>query len=94
MSLTGPQVQKLQDAILSAFSGADLEQLLRFDLNLRLGDVVPNGPMNQIVFLLIEWAEQHGRTEELIQALRRARPKNREFLAVAESLVSPPAAPD
>jgi hypothetical protein len=91
--LKGPQAEQLRDAILSAFSGADLEQLLRFDLNLRLGDIVPNGPMNQIVFNLIDWVERQGRTEELIQALQRSRPNNRQFQAVAESVVSPAPAP-
>jgi hypothetical protein len=93
MPLTGDHFQKLHDAILSAFSGADLEQLLRFDLNTRLDNIVPKAPMSEIVFRLIEWAEQRGRTEELVRALQRARPHNKEIQAVTQSFVSPPRAP-
>jgi len=93
MALNGEQLQKLHSAILSGFSGSDLEQLIRFELNERLDSLVAtNSAFSNVVFNLIKWAESTGRTPELIRAVQRARPNNAEIRAsAAELLPAPPA---
>ena len=91
MALTGKQFQKLSKGILSGFSGADLEQLVRFELNERLDNIVASGALAEVVFELVTWGEQHGRTEELISALQRARPGNKEIQSIANELLQPAA---
>lgn len=87
MPLTGQQVKTLRDAIVSAYNGSDLEQLMRFELNERLDNLVStNAPLPQIVLDLINWAEMNGRTPDLVAALRRTRPKNSQIQTVANDL--------
>src|SRR5690348_2846033 len=88
MPLTGDQARQLHDATLSAFSRADLEQLVRFDLDERLENITPNVSLPTAVFDLIQWAERQGRTEDLIRAVKRARPSVRETQSVTQSLLS------
>jgi hypothetical protein len=90
--MTPAQLQKLQAAILSGFSGPDLEQLVRFEMDERLDALVSAGPLRDVAFNLIEWAERVGRVDDLVRALGRARPNNREVQAVVAELL-PPAAP-
>jgi hypothetical protein len=89
MALTGAQAKKLSQAILSAFSGDDLEQLVRFDLNERLDNIVPAGPLSTVVLRLIEWAENNGATQEFLQAIQRARPNNQNVQSVVKELAVP-----
>jgi len=84
-------MQQLHAAIVSAFTYVDLAMLLKFDLAENLDHLVPNGPVNQVVFDLIQWGEQTGRTEELIRAAVRQRPHNPQVKAVADLLL--PATP-
>jgi hypothetical protein len=92
MALSGDQIRKLHYAILCGFRADDLEQLLRFDLNERLDNIVPTGrELSSVVFELIQWAERSGRADELIQAIRRARPNNKEVQKFAREFCSPPA---
>ena len=93
MRLTGAQTKQLHDAILSAFSGSDLEQLVKFELNERLDNITPNGALGLVVFNLIQWAEREGRTEELTRTVQRARPNNDEIRSVAKALLSPVGVP-
>jgi len=86
MPLTGPQKQQLQAAVLSAFNASDLEQLLAFDLNVRLLQIVGQGPLDQMVFAVIEWCEQQGRTTEFLNAIARARPHKKEIQDVVAML--------
>src|SRR5437764_12834697 len=88
MALNGQQLEMLMRAILSGFNASDLEQLVRFELNERLDSLVAtNNAFMNVVFNLIEWAENRGRTEELIRALQRARPNNAEIRAAAAELL-------
>ena len=50
-------------------------------------------PLDSVVFTLIQWADQQGRIQDLIQAVRRARPHNTEIQSVAESLLAPARGP-
>src|SRR6476660_2729862 len=75
MAMTGLQVKKLHHAILSGFSGSDLEQMMRLEMDERLDNIVPRDrPLNEIVFELIQWADQRGRINDLILAIQLARP--------------------
>jgi hypothetical protein len=89
MALSGNEARKLYDAIVSAFSISDLEALVRFELNESLEKITPAGSLGAVVLRLIQWAEERGRTEELIRAVQRARPTNKELQSAAKSLLSP-----
>jgi hypothetical protein len=89
MQLSGAQAQDLHDAILSGFDVSALERLVRFDLNVYLDWITPERPLDAVALALIKWAEQHGRTEELIRAIQRARPTNKQVQSVAASLLAP-----
>jgi hypothetical protein len=91
MWLTAQQTKKLHGAILSGFSASDLEQLTWFKLNKRLNEIVSAGPISGVVWHLIHWAEMYGRLEDLVQAIRQARPNHREIEEVANDLLAPPA---
>jgi hypothetical protein len=89
MPLNGNQARKLHDAIVSAFSISDLEALVRFELNESLEKITPGGSLDSVALKLIQWAEERGRTSELIDAVRRARPSNQELQSAVDSLLSP-----
>lgn len=91
--LTGQQVRQVQEAFLSGFGYEDLVQLVRFELNETLENVVPRGPLKDVVLALIQWAEQQGRTAELIVAAIRARPRNAEIAALEALRVALTTAP-
>jgi hypothetical protein len=88
MPLSAEQTKKLHAAILSGFSGNDLEQLARFELNERLDSLVPAGALSDVVLKLIDWAEKQGRVEDLVRAVQRARPANKEIQKLAGSLLT------
>jgi hypothetical protein len=83
------QKRRLHQALLAAFDQDGLERMLRHRLNERLESITKVGPLEAVVFRLIEWAEQHGRVEELVRATRDERPGNREVQAAAEELLGP-----
>src|SRR5262245_34212037 len=88
MPLTGDQEQKLHEAIVSGFDRPGLERLVRFSLSERLDRISSDGPMDTVVFNLIQWADHQGRTADLIQAVQRARPNVPEIQAIAEALLA------
>jgi hypothetical protein len=88
MPLAGIQMRRLRDAIVASFSLADLDQLVRFDLEERLENITKAGPLTAVAFDLIVWADQCGRTTELLKAVRRARPQNAEIQAVTSALLA------
>lgn len=69
--LSGKQARGLHEALLDAFGIGELQQLVRFRLEERLQNITLEGGLSQRAFELIEWAEQKGRTEELIRAARQ-----------------------
>jgi Effector-associated domain 1/TIR domain len=76
MSLSGKQLKEFQNALLAAFSPQSLKQMVRTEMEENLDAIVGGGNFMQIVFELIAWAEQYGRTEELIEAAYRANSGN------------------
>jgi hypothetical protein len=84
MTLDGPAMKELRDALLDAFPTRDaLAQMVRFGLGENLENITGNGPLSAAVFELIKWAEAHGRTDELVRAALAANPGNPALLAVA-----------
>ncbi len=67
MSLTGLQVQQLQEVLLRAFNETALAQMVRIRLDENLAAVASGDNLGEIVFNLIAWAERTGRTDELIR---------------------------
>jgi chromosome segregation ATPase len=82
MTLTGEQAQELRDTLCAAFTLDSLKELVRFKLGERLPVIVDvRKGLADVAFDLIEWTEQYGRTEVLIQEMYRARPHNARVLA-------------
>ena len=89
MSLTGPQIQQLQDALLSAFpTRGALEQMVRFHLDQRLDAIVGGQNQTEVVYNLISWAEAQDQTAALIAGARAANPGNVRLRETAAQLTS------
>jgi len=85
VKLTGPQQERLHDAILAAFpTHAALTQMVGYKLSTNLQTIVGAGHLSQQVFQLIVWAELHGRLEELVAGARTTVPQNAELKSFAE----------
>ena len=77
LNLKGQQMQALRDALVSAYPRYEtLSQLMLFQLNERLDNVVARGPMNDVAFELIMWAESQGKLEPLIAGALTQVPHN------------------
>jgi hypothetical protein len=66
--------ERLRDAFAEAFQGDwhKLEQMMLLRLDIRLGNVVERGPLEDVVFsLLFTWAEGEGRLPEVVAAACR-----------------------
>lgn len=91
MSLTRSQLVSLYQALLSAFPRrSDLEQLLRFHLNVRLYEIAGSGSLSDTIFQVIEWAEANGMVEELIAAARAERPARQDLWSQFSQPSTPP----
>jgi Effector-associated domain 1 len=91
MALDPARRKQLQQALLSAFPRAgDLAQLVRFGLDASLEAVVTAGPLTQMVFDLIDWAEAEGRLDDLLAEAGKERPNNPALKAyLAEATPGP-----
>lgn len=77
MKLLGSDKARLQSALLSAFpKQTDLEQLTTFHLGISLDSVAQGPNLSVVVFRLIEWAESHGRIEDLVEGAKARNPNN------------------
>jgi hypothetical protein len=88
MALNGEQLGRLHNALLDAFrSPGDLEQLIAFGLDTSLAEVAANDvPLSKMVFDVLNWAEAHGRTKELVRQARVRNMGNEELAQTAEAL--------
>lgn len=87
MKLNKIQRKQLREAIMSAYrSKSRLKVLLSDELDSRLDDIVGGETYTEIVFNLVDWADEQGRLEELISAAYRTNPRNEDFLKFVESL--------
>jgi len=69
--LTGKQIAQLRDALVEAYTTDTLVIMVRFELNERLEVIAGGQNLSVLTFNLVNWAEQNGRIEELIQAAYR-----------------------
>ncbi len=76
MALRGAQILQFQEALLSAYDGAGLAQMVRIRLDEDLAAVAGGGNLSEVVFNLILWAERTGRTEELVVGASASNPQN------------------
>src|SRR5215472_18827892 len=74
--IPGIDFNEILTAFVDAFDSDDLEEMVRFRLDLKLRAVVPPGPDKRRIFKLLEWAEQRGLMVELIRAAYLERPNN------------------
>ena len=88
MTLTGPQVEKLRDAILVAYDFESFEQCIYFRLDIKLQEIVPSGAFRDVVYSFIERMDQVGRTAGVLQSLKDDRPGNLTLVAVCEELLA------
>src|SRR5262249_40870691 len=72
--LPGELLKRLQLPLVAAFDLSALRQLARFHLDEDLEAITADGRRGQVVFDLLGWAEQHGRVEALLQAVRKETP--------------------
>jgi hypothetical protein len=87
-TLDGRQKKTLHAALLSAFPRhAALERLVEFQLDAHLAVIAGDGPLGDVVFRLIEWAEAHGRLDALVNGAREANPQNPELIAFERMVV-------
>jgi hypothetical protein len=86
MPLTGPQSGQLRDALLSAFKADDLVQMMLFDMNVHLFQVIPEGSLATVAFNLVNWCDAQGRVGELLSAMAARRPQNKAILQTVVNL--------
>jgi hypothetical protein len=86
MALTGAQYKSLHTALLGAFNAGSLKRMLRFEMNESLDNIAGGGNFSEIVDALIDWAEENGKTNELIEAAHRVNPGNPGLTAVWQEL--------
>ena len=89
MDLSGKQKEKLQKALISAFSTRNrLERMLDFKLDKNLDTVAGGNNLEDIVFDLIKTATSEDWIEDLIKAARNSNPTNPKLKAIARELLS------
>ncbi len=87
LRLNGKQFKRLCEVLSHAFPdyGA-LGRMVRFELNAKLGDISPLGPMPQVTFDLASWAESRGKLRALVFGAREQSPDNPELNAFVEEI--------
>jgi hypothetical protein len=92
--LSGQQVGKLRDALLDAFSQVPrLDEMLLVFANKNRQAIALGNNLNNIVFLVIQAAEDESWTAELLAAARDAAPRNEALLSFAQQFGLAPETP-
>jgi hypothetical protein len=84
MPLRGAQILQFQEALLGAYDGPALAQMVRIRLDEDLPAIAGGTNLREVVFNLILWAERTSRTEELVVGASASNPQNaqlKEFTA-------------
>jgi hypothetical protein len=74
--LNGAQFGQLQQALLEAFTGATLRQMVRVELDQNLEAIAGGENLGVTIFNLIEWAQRTGNLTRLFQGALNAAPGN------------------
>ncbi len=88
MALTGSQILKLTDAIVSAYTREELRLVLRTRMDESFEEKVPNNPLKIQVFDFVEWANRVGRENELVRCIYEPRKQNEALHAVFTEIVA------
>ena len=89
LSLDAPQLERLRDAILSAFpQPSELARLTRYRLDLKLAEIA-SGSLAEMASQLIEWAVSKGRLRALITEASAAAPDNPALCAFVDAIGMP-----
>ncbi len=77
IDLKGEQIKSFTSALMSAFPTPDkLQRMVRFGLNVKLQEIVVHGPLADMTFMLVAWAEEQGRLDDLLRAALAENPTN------------------
>jgi hypothetical protein len=82
--IPGLQMEEIRDAFVDGYNKASLKQMLRFRLDKDLEDIVADGPLKNVVFDLLDIADQEGWDVLLVREAYRANPANEALLRVYE----------
>jgi hypothetical protein len=78
-------LKQLHDALLDAFpSGDSLEQMVYFELGGNLQEIAGQGPLGDVVYRLVQWADAEGRLGDLLRSARTANPGNEHLRRLEE----------
>lgn len=92
LTLPGDQMQRFADALLDAFpTRPDLEELLRYRLNIYLDRIAGMGKLSYVVFEVLRDAVAKGYAEQLFVAARAHNPKSPALVRFAERIALQPA---
>ncbi len=95
MPTDSKRLQEFEEALLSAFpSHAALARMLRYEMDVNLVEIAVGG-LREVAFALIQWAQAHGRDDELLRAALKQNPGNAKLRAFAAttSIQAPEATP-
>ncbi|MFO0761691.1 MAG: effector-associated domain EAD1-containing protein [Byssovorax sp.] len=82
--IDGEQMKALHAALLGAFpTEGDLTRMVRFGLSENLAAIAGSGPLNDVIFKLLEWAAAHGKLDALLAAAQRQNPGHAALKAVS-----------
>lgn len=84
MPWTGPQSKQLVEALIHAFPHrADLAQMVRFGMELRLEGEIKGENIRELAFSLFDWADARDRVPDLLRAALEANPDNGSLRTLA-----------
>jgi len=87
-NLSGPELQRLSEALRDAFNYLKLAQMLQYRLDMKLEDYSPvmGADMQDVTFQLVANANRQGWIWNLIEAARQSNPGNGKLALVSEQL--------
>ncbi len=84
VSLSGPQHQQIQEALLDAFDEAGLRRLVKFKLDKELDQIAGGQDLTERAYNLVAWAAAHGCVAELVAGALQEVPDNHKLVALAQ----------
>lgn len=85
VNVSGSQIERIHEALLSAYvNHAQLAMMVRFKLDGNLNRIGGNGPMEEVVFKLVQWAEARGKLNVLIDGAASQNPGNPQLTQLQE----------
>ena len=90
MAFPHEHLEQLKDALLNAFTEAELKQLLQYDLQRDLDTIVAPDNLSTRIFELLRWAESEGCVEKLFDAALARKSGNPKLRVLAGLLAAPP----